>query len=309
MRSQMGNSMRKFLCTRNRDSADAYVTALLNAGFMETKNPTEADFWLYDYERDHYNKTLNLFKDKPKFIYPHVPYGWWVWDGICAVDDVSCNFVVSEGAKQGMRLYGYPHPIEVCGFPRCELRPFQPTQGMKLLFAPSHTLGKSGKYPTPECVDYHRAAMRHIIALKDHFESVTVRYAYDLTTSGFTEFAHESGITFTRAEALSVSDSLKAIEQADIIISCGTFGYLSLAIGKPTILYGNRTPASRAGKVKHYASYKHLIDFPKPFESLTFDDVANVGLQPDPEVEQWKSLMLGQPFNAEKFISVVREFV
>lgn len=299
--------MKTFLCYRNKDGADAYVQALVSSGYVETLNPQKADFLLYDHERP--DKTAEIFRNKPKFVYPHTPYSWWTWDGLCRIDETTCNFVMSEGAKQGMELYRYPHRIEVCGFPRCQIHPFQPTTGKRLLFAPAHPLSNDHKFPTPECMEYHCDALRKIIRMKDRFESIAVRHLYSLEENGFAEFRNEKGIRFQEIKKLNVADSLQAMEQADIIISCGTFGYLALASGKPTILYGNRIPASRKGYVRNYGLYQKLIDFPRPLECLSFDEIANTGLAPDEEIEAWKSLMIGENFESDKFISIIREYV
>jgi len=106
-------------------------------------------------------------------------------------------------------------------------------------------------------------------------------------------------------------DALRAIADADIIVSQSTFGYLSIAAGKPTVFYGYKdmTPHSREGYVKQYEKYRHIFYYPLVLEDMSVDELLAARLTPDEHVENWKRLNVGENFNAAKFLNVIREYV
>lgn len=303
--------MKSFFVFRQRDSADAYVKALLGAGYTETKDLTRADFVLYDHEVRLAGHTQTI-KNKPTFIYPHTPYSWFIWDGICFIREASCNFVYGENAKLGLESFKYLNRVEVCGFARCAALPFRPSKGRRLLFAPAHLL-MNKRFAKDEDYRVHRAAFDWVVRNAKHFESATVRVYDSVEENGFYKADginfEDAAVTHHYTSALTVESSLASIESHDIIISCNTFGYLSLARGKPTILYGNCKPRTREGEAQSYPLYKHLIDFPYPLESLTVDDVIKAGSIINPVVEEWRRQTIGTNFNAEKFLSIIKEYV
>jgi hypothetical protein len=300
-----------FFVLRHRDSADAYIKALLDARYAETKDIARADFILYDHEIKLAGH-IQAIKDKPTFVYPHTPYSWFVWDGICPTLPASCNFVYGENAKLGLESFGYPGRVKVCGFSRCEVFPFRPSKDRRLLFAPAHLL-LNKKYPRDNDYRVHQAAFAWVVRHAKYFDGVTVRIFGTIKENGFHEvegIKFENVATATRyTSALTVESSIASIERHDIIISCNTFGYLSLARGKPTILYGNCQPRTREGEVRNYPLYKHLIDFPYPLESLSVDDVIKAGSIINSAIEKWRQKTIGGNFDAEKCLSAIKEYV
>lgn len=300
--------MKRFYVLNNRDAAFSYVFALKRAGYEET-TIQKADFILTDFERPIIKQ---MRANRPLFFYPHTPYSWFVWDGLSSTHKASCNFVYGENAKLGLTSLGYVDRIEVCGFSRCATLPFRPSIGRRLLFAPAHPL-MNGRYPREEDYQVHRSAFDWVIKYKEYFDSVTVRIFGTIEQNGFYKadgIHFENAATTTRyTTALTVQNSIESIERHDLIISCNTFGYLSLARGKPTILYGNTLPRTREGDAKNYHLYKHLIDFPCPLESLTINEIIKAGSIISPVVAEWKSKTIGQNFDAEKFLSVIKDYV
>ncbi len=299
--------MKTYYANRYRDSFLAFESALQHAGFFSVDRPEQADMLFLDHEW-----RLKVI-DRPLFLYPHTPYAFWFWDGIIPPSPRTvCNFVVADGARLGMERYGYPYRVEVVGFSRCPVKPFQATKGRDLLFAPPHPF-KDGKFPRPGDRAIHQAAMRFIAEHRSAFGRVVVRYAsdfhtYGLESYGFDEFLRDD-IVFTCARELSVRDALQSMESFDLMISTATFGYLALASGKPTILYGYKgiVPGGRQGDVKQYELYRDLFEFPCPLECLTIDEVLRTCQAPRPDVESWKALNIGHNFDVDKFISIVEE--
>jgi len=293
----------------NKGAADFYIQALLNAGYRETRKPREAAFLLYDHERR--DRLIDAFDGKPVFITPHTPYSWFFWDGICPIHRTTVNFVCGEAAKKGLQSFNYPHWVEVCGFSRCHVKKFTPTDGSKLLFSPAHPLVVDKKFPRPEDTERHVRALEWCIENKREFQSVTVRHYLSLDDNGFGKYKNEPGIKFEQVEKLSADLSVEAIDSADLVLSCNTFGFISTARGKPTLLYGYKgvMPNSRSGYVKNYDLYKHIWEPPYYFEDLTIQEALGFCESESDAVANWKAEHIGGNFNEDKFISIVREFV
>lgn len=309
--------MKTFYVMRNKDSADRYVTALLSAGYVETSKIGNADFLLIDHEHkgERFETIKTLVEKMPVFIYPHVPYAYWIWDGIYEPLKVSCNFVESEGAAMGMKSYRYPARVEVVGFTGCEVQSFKPTNGTNLLFAPAHLLSSGGYgYPTDGFYKKTQQIAEFLAYNINRFSSVIVRYSGDLRQCGLGCF-EGSGAVLQNIEPYKTPNirqiALAEIDKADIVISCNTFGYLSIARGKPTLLYGYKDlpPGSLCGVVKSYEKYKVHYDFPLYIEDMTVADILDMRLFECARISEWKRINIGTDFDADKFLEVVREFV
>jgi hypothetical protein len=306
---------KKFFVIRNKDAADEFISALLSAGYSEVNNLEQADFLLFECEhggalRD---RIFNFVKTRPGFIYPHTPYSYWLWDGLYPPAPVACNFIVGDGARMGMKAYGYPYRVEVIGWTGCDIRSFVPTVGTKLLFAPHHLLN-GWKYAQPEIEGVIRNAAQFILDNMASFESVDIRCSSKSLEHGLFPLIRK-GAAFWNVDVYHTpnirQDALKAIVKADIIISNGTFGYLSVASGKPTVMCGYRDMkvGGANGEAKHYDLYKDHLAFPLTIESMTIEEVLAVKTKRNEEVETWKELNIGRRFDAEKFVAVVKEFV
>jgi len=299
----------------NKDAGDVFLSALLGSGYERVENMQDADFLFMDHDHEYVSRVgMEPIKtNKPIVVYPHVPYSWILWDGILKAQKVLCNFVVSGGAKEAMRLFGYRPRVEVVGSAGMEVKPFTPTSGKRLLFAPAHPI-HDGKYPQAEGKTRVQRAAKNILANLYNFESVTVRYSNTLEACGLEMFEGVKGrVILENVNVYNTpnirADALRSIERADLVISNSTFGYLSVASGKPTIFYGydNMTPYSREGYVQSYELYKHIFDFPLHFETMELRDILNVCAATNPEVDNWKQLNIGENFCKDKFLNVMSE--
>lgn len=301
----------------NKDAGNAFVQALNNAGYRRTDNINSADFLLMDHDDIRYQPEYkNAMATKLIFIYPHVPYSWFIWDGILEAKSIACNFVVSDGAKEAMRLYGYPYRVESVGFAGMDVQSFQPTHGTKLLFAPAHPLN-DGRYPTELGLQRTREAAKWIVRHLHYFESINIRWhGKSLQSVGLGEFEgiRASHVHFQNINVYHGSnirqDALAAIGQADLVISQATFAYLAVASGKPTVFYGcDWIPDTREGNAKHPELYKHIWAYPFVLEEMDIEKVLDMRTREMGALTNWKQLNLGSNFNAEKFLSIIREYV
>ena len=312
LRSYFLDKMTKlFYCIRNKDSADDYVSALNKAGYSETRKLDRADFLLFDVEHKGRLSLSSKFREKkPSFIYPHTPYSFWLWDGVYQQTKVCCNFVVGETAKRGMELYGYSSRVEVVGFTGCQVREFHPTKGTTLLFAPPHLLG-SGKYTNAAIHHSIRRAASVIVKNIKYFDKVIVSHSWQgIKESECGEFIGYDNVEFYPVNAYRTKGcrrhAVGQIARADLVVAQNTLSYLSVAVGMPTIMFGNDF---RWDRIKNYHLYEDIYKFPLNLEKMTIDEILAVRERRNEDVERWKEMNIGTQFDAEKFISVIREYV
>jgi len=311
--------MKKFFVLKNRDAADVYVSALFAAGFGQAVTMDDADFLLYDYERGSGGKRKRMeefLKEKPGFIYPHTPLSWFIWDGAYKPLPVKCNFVAGEGTRLGMIAYGYPHRVEACGFPRCEVRPFERTLERNLLFVPARTR-RDGGYASVEYKQTTPAAFRFILDHREQFAKIDMCYTHSLENVGILDWLDEAtakDVSFHLTDPYRDPDPLgamiKRIQSADLVIACETVGCVAVAMGKPTVFYNaGATPATLAGSALHFERYRQFYQFPLTIEAMTIKQILSERLLPNPEVERWKQYNIGGNFDAGKFVNIVKEYL
>lgn len=309
--------MKTFYVIKNKDAADPFISALESAYYQRTHSSINADFMLIDCEHGGNTKTMifEYAKSRPVFVYPHTPYSYFIWDGIYDSAPVACNFVVGQGAVMGMKSYGYPYRVEPIGWTGCKIFEFSPTRGTRLVFAPPHLLG-NGKYPRPEQFDLVKNTARFIANYANMFESIIVSCApQSIMASGLDDLIDQP-VEWEYFDAYKATKyprihAQTLIRDADLVISSGTFGYFSVAQGTPTVMLGYRDmiPGTAGGQAKHYDLYKSHFAFPLTIEAMRIEDVLAVRTKRNESVEEWKRLNIGKPFDKEKFISIVKEYV
>jgi len=299
-------NVKKFSVKRNKDASLVFENALLDAGYEYTKKVNEADFFLIDCEgRDvKRDKLLERLNGRPVFIYPHTPLTSWLWDGVYEPIPVARNFVFSSAAEDVMEAYGYPYPVEVVGFTRCEILPYQPTSGTRLLFVPARPRKDGGKH-----AELDLSVLHFILSNQKHFESITICTIRDYA---FPDLKDTSRIKVIRTDPKAVpsptQDMVDRIDNADIVIGVHTTGALAVARGKPTIFYGQQFPPDTVTGCTpaHYDTYGDLLRFPVTIEEMTIKDVLDVRKFDCPRVEEWKQMNIGSPFSADKFIRTIK---
>jgi len=302
--------MRKFWIAENKDSAKVYVQTLVDAGYERVERLPEADFFLFDSEGVQWRRDMKelALKLMPGFIYPHSPLTCYLWDGPYDPLPVACNFVYGAGAKECMALYGYSSRVEVVGFPRCDILPFTPTPGRRLLFVPARPRRDKGKQ---EALD--RAAWNFILSNQAEFDEILVcRIEGQLDEF---EDGKNGNIRFVTTDPHATNkptqDMIARIDSVDLVISVTTPAALAVARGKPTVMYGQgeilETLTGRPAK--NYASYKHVYDYPLTLEKMTLEQVKGVCEKSNDDVEKWRKNFIGDPFDKELFLSVIREYV
>lgn len=304
--------MKKFYALKNKDACNEYLSALVSAGYEETTKMDNADFALIDCEhKGGLAERIGYFSEtRPLFVYPHTPFSYYLWDGRYTPANIACNFVVGQGAIMSMKAYGYPYRVEAVGFTGCEINPFTPTTGTRLIFAPPHLRG-NGKYALRMVYESVRQVASIIVKNIDRFESVTVACSYQgIEESGLSEFIG------TKAEFEYVNtyeipkprqNVIRQIAEKDIIIASNTFAYLSVAHGKPAVMFYAMDSVDKI--VNNFNLYKSYYRFPLMLEEMTIDELLDARTTENERVKEWKRLNIGLPFDADKFLSIVREYV
>src|ERR1700690_3299216 len=218
--------MTKFFAAMNPDSDVMWQEALLAAGFIETRDPAQAHFFLHDVV--HTAKLGQYLQEKPNFITPHTPQSSFVWDGIWGAGiPTSCNFVAGEAGKQVMESYGYPYRVEVVGFNRCPVRAFTPTPGNDLLIIPSHAL-EHGGYTYPNYIQWAVNMLRFILKNRDAFGKITLCWDETRFDPAVMDEMRRKGFiiipTKPNQEPEPLKRMMERIEQVDRVMGCGTAG-------------------------------------------------------------------------------------
>lgn len=274
-------------------------------GEIVMSNP---DILLIDHDGpEYYRDIIERTKAKKTVLYPHGADAFPAWDGVWGphpeTDAVLCW---ADGYKKVLETYKYPNPVYPIGWYLTELKSFQPTEiieGTKILYAPVHRLNNG--YIRHELLNRNQFVYSWLLAGISKLNiDLTVRHVGNIESSGLWP-AYK--VTYSRARHdTMISD----IEAADIVIACGTFARLAIALGKPTIMYdgdliyedGHRRPAMT------WNEYKDFIHYPY---QLYKDNNTVIGIDPeclrsDEGILEWRELFIGHEFADALFGNTLR---
>ena len=235
-------------------------------------------------------------------IYPHSALPPWWYDGDVQVHPcVSCVFVIGEGAKAAMKVIDPKARVEVTGWPWCPQKPFRSPQGLKnVLFAPIHPAG--GRLRR-EAFEANKAIFHDLKRLQSETGcEVVVRYIRDLALQGLRPYSR-----FTWIEG-QPDGSTKEIDQADVVIAEGTFMYLSVARGKPTIGINQHLPVrpNKSGERTapfNWEKYGPELAYPINYEQGQLHELIERAMCE--EQTEWRSRFIGKSMDPFKFSAMV----
>lgn len=289
-----------------QNKSRALYQALTAAGHHVVDRHEPADVLLIDtdYGVGHYRPTLRLHRDYGSriFLYTHGKDAFLGWDGIWEPWEVDGYLTFAPGIKHVMTSYAtpYPNPVHVIGWWYCEQKPFiGGLNPRRVLFAPWHP-HQGGYLPS----ELKALNARILDELLDTFpaEAVTVRYIHHLENNGLTEL---HGVTYTQGHA---DNSVADIDAADLVVGCGTFSLLSIARGKPTIMFGQDIQPHESYHDGHYQPvaswerYRHMMHY--PFE---WDEKPSIEAVMCVEPVFWKQQFIGPAFDAAGFIKILEK--
>lgn len=226
--------------------------------------------------------------------YSHGANSFNAWDGIWPLPkNVDAHIAISEGEKECMQRYGYPNPIYVMGWPWCEQKPYQETEKKKVLFAPVHPLAGNG-FLKSERLKANKITYSRLLA---EDIDLKVRFIHSLGANGLWP---AYGVEFVRGNP---DNTFEDIDEADVVIAWGTYAYLSVARGKPTMMFGQDIPLGDGWSEQNWRwsqnwrAYKSYLHY--PYEYVGKIDVGNP--------EEWRETFIGGDFDAGRFGDILSE--
>lgn len=255
----------------------------------------KADILLVDHDVTiYYRNLIDAYKaaGAKVLLYPHGATAHLAWDGVWPVHKNTDGFLaMSEGQAEVMEIYGYPKPIRVTGWHWCEQKPFQKFAGgkPKVLYAPIHVLG-NGFIHQP--IKELNALVFEWLCGKNI--DLKVRYVGDLAACGI---ERAGSVEYTQGKA---DNSIADIDAADYVVSFGTFAYLAVARGKPTIMYRQDIPyfdGHAEDDVREAESWELYEEFMRyPVDALEEDAFALANIDP----VEWKERFIGEQMTVER---------
>jgi len=299
--------MTSFYIFKHQDKGEPFMWALTQHGFTRTTNPARAGLLLADLERFGREKFLSLPHERegtPTVLYPHgaVASCSWNFPGVKHFPFVKAVVVPAVGWTSIMHSYGCTYKTIECGWPFSHVRPFTRSSGKNILFAPIHPNSNGFLSLTDKSLNQH--TFKKLLQLKAH--TLTVRYLGDLSHNGLSEV---DGVHFIKGTP-RVNDSKTFMRDFDLVVGHHMFGYLSVAQGIPTLMFGEFVAPHYGGSegeiihVESWPIYKAEMMF--PLDVLAEEDIhflVERATYSDYEIADWKARMIGGPFNAELYVS------
>ena len=255
----------------------------------------EDDVLLIDIDIEESRRIIDEFNGKV-VLYPHGAAPNLTWDGAHEPHPrVRLNLVTSEGHKEVMRRYGYPKPIEVIGWYLCEIEPWKPPRGKKVLFCPIHPIGGGLVMYKEDRVENARVFKE----LLDMDLDLSVRYRHALIINGLHK---EEGV---RYYSTGWFDDL---DEYDMVVANGTIAYAAVAKGIPTVMVQQATCARNPGDAVHNRVVAKSLDkywdyLKYPYSSEDLEEGMRMAAEEEPV--EWKERFIGKQMDGDWF----REYI
>jgi len=316
----MTDRPRRFFMHEHMHKGKAYKEALQRRGYTHTERLTGNSCGMVFLDHD-INATgagrrkqvyMAYEQDIPLFLYPHsarpnIMYDIWKpWPATAA------SFVIAEGHAEVLRRIGYPRPLEITGWTYTDIRPFKakrPRKKIKVLFAPIHPISSGYLIEIDRELNFNIFKM--LINMPD--VDLTVRYLGTLEENKLWPCRKARYING------NPDGTTAEIEQADIVISAYTHAYMAVALGKPLLMMGEHTRPHAGNHLwtgwgEQWEKYKDYMNFPfnvcdTDFDSAKALKMMRKAMAGSKEVEAWKQLFIGEPFNPDYFVDRVETYL
>ena len=276
-----------------------YVAVSNGKAYTYDCDAGEDDILLIDMDFDYYRKVIEEFGGRV-ILYPHGAAPNLTWDGVHEPHPkVEKALVTSEGHKEVMRRYGYPKPVEVIGWYLCEIKPFKPPKGNKVLYCPIHPI-MGGEFMYEEDTDENILVFKELLEMRNVIE-LSVRYRHSLEMNGLHK---EDGVYYYNTGGF---DDLDAY---DMVVANGTLAYAAIAKGIPTVMHKQDTCARNPGDApnnrvvaKSLDKYWDYLKYPYSSDDLLASMIKAAKVEP----VEWKDRFIGKQMEGEKFVETVSE--
>lgn len=308
--------MMKFFFYNHQHKADPLIEALQKKGWKQT-GPAQAKVIFTDVDFGPMLPHLKVHHRAGKkiFTYPHAACPNLFVDMADGKGEpfnhLSAQFVTAPGHKEILERIEYPKPVEVIGWYLCPMKAFEPRpEARNILFAPIHPNTDGSLSDVDKTLNAN--TFRRLLPLAESGQiHLTVRYLRKLEQNGLWIVDY---VDYIEGKP---DQSYKEIDEADVVISRHTFAYLAIARGVPTIMIGEdvtpRFGSPLKGNfqyAKSFEKYKDLLMY--PFDILGEMDTAALlrrVVHSDVEIMDWRRRMIGEPFDAAKFVKLVEKYL
>ncbi len=236
--------------------------------------------------------------------YPHGATGaWWMDSDLYSTDyRIFANLVIGEGHKYVEEIMQPQLTHHVIGWYYCPILPFKRPNDIKtILFAPMHATMHSNKL-REEHFNTNKRVFSELLKLP---YNIIVRYLNPLPALGLWD---DPKVTYKFA----VPDgSYDDIDNADLVIAEGTYMYLSVARGKPTIGMNQHIPI-RPNECKYdftlnnWSKYGDYMAYPIDFDDKPLSEL--IYYAADKEADGWKKLFIGEKMNGRQLSDLLIKF-
>lgn len=284
---------------RHQNKADRLIAAIEAQGHIVSNEPP-LDLILLDHDGPDYYRNMIAHADKHGIkvgLYSHGATSYVAWDGLWEPHPSTAFYLAASYAEKAvMECYGYHKPIYPIGWFYSPVRPYTPSTGRKVLFAPIHLLG-NGFIPKPA----YEANRRTFERLLDETFDLTVYHLGDLEAQGVKRIP---GVRYLESTGTNRTD---IFERFDCVVSYGTFAYNAIAYGVPTYVYGQDIPPwdgytdDTVRYAANYGCYKYLMDFPY---DLDYTESMFAWNKPA-ALDHWKAAHIGQAFDPVAFVKLL----
>lgn len=322
----------KFTINHNRDKAQVYANALIEAGHEEIltsaldlervyhpsgmtyiQNPKDADFIIVDHNwTEAAIGTLRWAKNtgRPAFKIIHGARADMFIDSIKFPNPMELvNFVPGPGHKRIYDAGGYPAETVVTGWAWSDVKEFTPSLPTKVLFAPIHPREKAKLIPGQRHANVK--IIKDLKRLSDKYDIHIYQYK-QLKDNALPEDTAEWATL--HQSTLKLADAIAAIEDADLVIAHETFSFISIALGKPTIMF--RDDVEGIGwfvihESKYWPHYNGKMNYPFSWMTHTGDKddlIRRVAMDRE-AIMGWKQNFIGGPFDKEVFVNTIQPYL
>jgi hypothetical protein len=289
----------KFFLRNHQHKGTPFEKALQSAGFVKSKYP---HIGLFD--KDWQNITYGTENRKAReiyecgaviVVYPHCFSPPWWYDGMLPVRDfTSCIMVVGKGQKEATEIF-VDRRVEITGWPWCPQKAFEPTNGEKILFAPTHPAGENLR---EEAAEANARIQEELLNLN---LDVTCRHIGELEHQGL---KYTDKWTWVRGQP---DGSFRDIDDADLVIAEGTFMYISIARGKPTIGVNQHLPirSNVPGKSilpANWDLYGDDLAYPLNYGERSLYDLMDMA---QTEQSEWRERFIGRDMDGGEFAELI----
>lgn len=310
----------RFFLNDHQGKGRRYAEALVRNGWEQCELASAPGLDLALYDHDFHPNGCGR-PDFPHFdqngtaiiLYPHAarPHLWW--DGMYPIyPRTRMAIVPADGHVEVMQTYGYPKPVEVCGWAMCEQQPFKPRNEVRgtirVLFMPIHPNNNGWMHDALKGIN--AITLTRLLETPDI--EITIRHIKRLDLSGIWIDPR------ARYILANPNGSTEEIDAADVVVAHQTAAYLAVARGKPLIMIGddirphsgNRYDALRWAR--HWEQYRELMRYPLEIERAIFGRQVRELLEravSEDAGAAWREKFIGQPLDDRGFSKTIERYV